>query len=101
MRLLQHPGMGQYGAMGSPMPMPMSSVSQHPNMYQGQGLLPPTPQNHSLSPSPGMLQPPPVVSPRPHSTGKPGWTSASARVVVFAALPLTGSEHAESEKECY
>ena len=72
MRLLQHPGMGQYGAMGSPMPMPMSSMSPHPNMYQGQGLLPPNPQNHSLSPSPGMLQPPPVVSPRPHSTGKPG-----------------------------
>ena len=87
--------MGQYGAMGSPMPMPMSSMSPHPNMYQGQGLLPPNPQNHSLSPSPGMLQPPPVVSPRPHSTGKPGWTSASARVVVVAALLLISFKHVE------
>lgn len=61
----RHPGMPPYGSP-NPMQMPMGGMSPH-HMYSQGGLM--APQNHSLSPSPGLLQPPPVVSPRPHSTG--------------------------------
>ncbi|PVD19705.1 hypothetical protein C0Q70_20196 [Pomacea canaliculata] len=56
---------------GSPnLQMSVGGLSSHPSIYQSQGtLLSPSPQNHSLSPSPGLLQPPQVVSPRPHSAG--------------------------------
>ncbi|KAI8792778.1 myocyte-specific enhancer factor 2A-like isoform X2 [Biomphalaria glabrata] len=63
--------MQQYHNQGMPINMPLHGGG---GMYPSPqpGLMPPTPQpphhNH-MSASPGLLQPPQVLSPRPHSTG--------------------------------